>query len=184
MADARETLLDKAMAHVAAHGIGDTSLRELAAGMGTSHRMLIYHFGSREGLVAAIVARMERQQREALVALAADAPSPAELIRRQWAALTDPAVRPFVALFFEVTALGFRRHPGTEEFLAQLTAPWIALGSQLGQRYGLASTPEDVHIGIAAVRGLLIDVLASGDPVPATATLERFLARFTELMPS
>ena len=49
----REELLGKAIGWFAEHGVGETSLRTLAEGIGTSHRMLIYHFGSREGLLAA-----------------------------------------------------------------------------------------------------------------------------------
>src|SRR5690606_11185926 len=102
---ARDALLDKAMAHVAAHGMSDLSLRELASAIGTSHRMLLYHFGSREGLVSAIVASMEQTQRDALASLSDEAATPRELIERQWVQLTDPAVLPFVALFFEVLAM-------------------------------------------------------------------------------
>ena len=125
MPSARDALLDKAMVHVAAHGLSDLSLRELATAIGTSHRMLLYHFGSREGLVAAIVAAMESQQRDALAALADSASSPRDLIESQWAQLTDPALRPFVALFFEVLALAVHRRPGTEGFLEQLTDPVV-----------------------------------------------------------
>ena len=46
----RERLLAKAVDHVAAHGVADLSLRALAAALGTSHRMLLYHFGSKEQL--------------------------------------------------------------------------------------------------------------------------------------
>jgi rhodanese-related sulfurtransferase len=68
----RTLLLDKAIAHAEEHGIGDTSLRGLANALGTSHRMLIYHFGSREGLLAAVVEETERRQREAFEALRVD----------------------------------------------------------------------------------------------------------------
>ena len=51
----RDTLLRAALAHVVERGLADLSLRTLAEGIGTSHRMLIYHFGSKEGLVAEVV---------------------------------------------------------------------------------------------------------------------------------
>ena len=66
MSSARQDLLDRVIAYVAANGMIDASLRTLASGIGTSHRMLIYHFGSREGLIAAIVTTIETQQRVAL----------------------------------------------------------------------------------------------------------------------
>ena len=50
----RERLLEAAVDHFGRHGIGDTSLRGIAEALGTSHRMLIYHFGSREGLLSEV----------------------------------------------------------------------------------------------------------------------------------
>ena len=47
----REALLPKLAAHVLANGLADASLRPLARAAGTSDRMLIYHFGSKERLV-------------------------------------------------------------------------------------------------------------------------------------
>jgi AcrR family transcriptional regulator len=163
------------MAHVAAHGLADVSLRELASAIGTSHRMINYHFGGREGLVAAIVAEVEANQRSALAALAESAGSPRELIEAQWAQLTDPALRPFVALFFEVLALAVHDRPGTDGFLAGLTEPWLHLAGDLADRMGVEHGVEELRLGVAVTRGLLVDVLASGDVEAATASLRRFL---------
>jgi len=70
---ARAQLLERVIAFAAAEGIADKSLREIARGAATSHRMLLYHFGSREGLLAAIVAAIEAQQRAVMVAMAEQA---------------------------------------------------------------------------------------------------------------
>jgi len=173
---ARQALLDRSIAYVAAHGMSDLSLRELAAGIGTSHRMLIYHFGSREGLVAAIVATVEAGQRAVLEQLAGEATSPADLIRRQWAQLTDPALRPLVVLFFEVLAHALHGRSGTDGFLDQLTAPWLDLGGELAARMGSMPSVDEIRLGVAAIRGLLIEVLATGEVEGPTASLERLLA--------
>src|SRR3954470_15854709 len=69
---ARERLLENVIAYVSEHGIGDVSLRTLAAELGTSHRMLIYHFGSKDGLLRAIVETIEGQQRAVLAELLED----------------------------------------------------------------------------------------------------------------
>ena len=65
----RESLLADAVEHFAKNGIGDASLRNIATSIGTSHRMLIYHFGSREGLLAEVVRTVEHQQRDLLATL-------------------------------------------------------------------------------------------------------------------
>ncbi|ABC63752.1 transcriptional regulator, TetR family protein [Erythrobacter litoralis HTCC2594] len=51
----RETLLPAMAAHVLEHGLVGLSLRPLAKAAGTSDRMLIYHFGSKDALVAALL---------------------------------------------------------------------------------------------------------------------------------
>src|ERR1700730_10614042 len=65
-ASARERLLAAAPAIALQGGLADLSLRELAAAIGTSHRMLLYHFGSREGLLAAVTLAVEEAERTAL----------------------------------------------------------------------------------------------------------------------
>src|SRR5215204_5449835 len=103
-ASARERLLAAAIEYVSQHGVGEISLRGLAAALGTSHRMLLYHFGSREALLIEVIRTVEEQQRMALAAILqeeAGAP-PAEIMRRMWARVADPALWPNERLFFEV----------------------------------------------------------------------------------
>ena len=176
MGEARDQLLARVMAHVAETGLSDASLREIADAVGTSHRMLHYHFGGRDGLVAAIVEAMEAQQRDALRTLAEGADSPTAVVRAQWAELSRPDVASFVRLFFEVLALSLHGRPGTEGFLDGLTQPWIDVGGEVADRIGAEVDAAELRLGIAVMRGLLVDALASGDVEAAGESLERFLA--------
>lgn len=54
--DARERLLFAAQRHLAAGDLSLCSLRSLAQEAGVSHTLVNYHFGSREGLIAASLA--------------------------------------------------------------------------------------------------------------------------------
>ena len=57
--DATKDQYLKAMAaHVLAHGLSTASLRPLAKAAGTSDHMLIYHFGSKDALIAALLAHI------------------------------------------------------------------------------------------------------------------------------
>jgi AcrR family transcriptional regulator len=172
---ARERLLERVIAHVATTGLADQSLRELAAGAGTSHRMLLYHFGSRPGLIAAIATEIEAQQRETLMALAAESTGPADLQRRLWAQVSSPEVAPFVRLFFDVLALALAGSPGTEEFRDHLVEPWLHEAEQAAHAVGIAPPREELRLGVAVTRGLLIDALATGDLEGATRAHERFI---------
>ncbi|MEP6624103.1 MAG: helix-turn-helix domain-containing protein [Acidimicrobiia bacterium] len=175
VSDARQRLLDLVAAYVADHGLSQLSLRDLAAAVGTSHRMLNYHFGSRAGLLAAIVEGMEAQQRVALDEIARTATAPSELLTRQWAGLTQASVLPFVRLFFEVASHAFHGAAGTEAFLDGLTAPWLDVARDIATRLDLHVADAEVLLGIAVVRGLLFEVLATGDVVAPTAAFERFI---------
>src|ERR1700730_195414 len=110
----REKLLAAVMDHVVAHGLGELSLRELAAAIGTSHRMLIYHFGSKEGLFVEVIRAVEAAQRAFLTELATEPGiTPAEEIRRIWRHLSDPALWPQERLFFEIYGQALQGRPGT-----------------------------------------------------------------------
>ena len=101
-------LLDLAVQHALDKGIVDLSLREIASTIGTSHRMLIYHFGSREGLLVAVVREVERREREMI-----DWESfTVDDARREWERLVDPALRAQERLFFEILRTCAARPPG------------------------------------------------------------------------
>jgi AcrR family transcriptional regulator len=171
MAAERDALLARVIDEVAAHGLADRSLRDLARAVGTSHRMLIYHFGSREGLVGAIVTSTEEAQRRTLRQLAEQAATPAELIRALWQQVSAPELRPFVRLFFELVTHMSDGAPAASD----LTAPWLANSAEAAAALGVDYDPADIRLGVAAVRGLLIDVLTTGELDLATESLERFI---------
>src|SRR6516225_11936735 len=95
---ARERLLAAAVHQALESGIADLSLRQLAAAIGTSHRMLIYHFGSREGLLIAVTQEIERRQRDALLHVGVSEAG----AWKTWKRLSNPNQWPTARLFFEL----------------------------------------------------------------------------------
>ncbi|MBX7482634.1 TetR/AcrR family transcriptional regulator [Qipengyuania qiaonensis] len=96
----RETLLPLLAAHVMEHGLADASLRPLARAAGTSDRMLIYHFGNKDALMAALLEHLA-----GMFAAALDSAFPRERsLSRRACAETVYAVsgRPEFAPFFRV----------------------------------------------------------------------------------
>src|SRR5262249_22356818 len=170
---ARERLLAAAVRHALDAGIADLSLRQIAAAIGTSHRMLIYHFGSREGLLVAVTQAVEEQQRAALLESGA---TPQDA-RESWEHLSAPELWPQERLFFELYAYALRGRPGTEGFLDGIVESWVApVASPLAKAGAADPTPRpDARLGVAVVRGLLLDLLATGDRAGVTEAYERFL---------
>jgi AcrR family transcriptional regulator len=180
--DAKAALLDAAIAHLAEHGLGGATLRSIASAIGTSHRMLIYHFGSRDGLLLAVVRRVEEQQRAAIAELAADEhASAAELTRRMWQRVADPRLHPHERLFFELYGRALQGDPGAAPMLEWVVPSWLDQLTALLVRRGWA--PDDAaaaaRLGLATVRGLLLDLLATGDRAGADAAMELFIGRMT-----
>ena len=169
--DAKQRLLEKTVRFAEESGITDKSLREIAAGAGTSHRMLLYHFGSREGLLAAIanhvaamvVGETEARQRSTMAALSLQGGTPRQVMMGLWEQLTAPETLPFVRLFFEVFGLAARGAPGTEALLASLTDPWLDDGAAAAARLGYQVDPAALRLGVAVSRGLLLDLVAGAD---------------------
>ncbi|MFD0556434.1 TetR family transcriptional regulator [Stackebrandtia endophytica] len=169
MADARSTLLSTLVDQVAHTGLTDRSLRQLATDTGTSHRMLLYHFGSRDGLITAIVSEVEDRQRMLMYDLAADCAGPAQLLEALWRRVSSAETLPFVRLFFESLA------SSRTEADASITSAWLDAGRDIATRWRVTVDEADLRLAVAVVRGLLIEVLATGDTVAATQSLDRFL---------
>jgi len=170
---ARERLLAAAVRHALDDGIADLSLRQLAAAIGTSHRMLLYHFGSREGLLVAVTQAVEEQQRAALLG-SGTTPQDA---RRSWEHLSDPRMWPQERLFYELYAYALRGRPGTEGFLDGIVESWVApIAAALVEAGADERTARaDARLAVAVVRGLLLDLLATGDRAGVTEAYERYL---------
>ncbi len=175
---ARDRLLAAAIAFVAANGLHDRSLRELAAAIGTSHRMLIYHFGSKEGLMRAMVDEVEEQQRQFFARFTADLNVSVPLVAlAMWEHLTDPALDQNIRLFFELYGQALHDRPGMSGFLDRIVDAWIEPVTEYGVRRGL---PEDVaradaRLGVAVTRGLLLDLVATGDRAAVNAAFKRYV---------
>lgn len=182
----RESLLEAAIAHVEQHGLGELSLRALAAELGTSHRMLSYHFGSRDELVAAIVARVEQHQRDRLAELLADSGGdPLEQAARFTAQILDPTLWPAERLFFEVYGQALAGRPHTVGFLDRVVTAWLDPVAELVVRIGVPAGEARTHarLGLAVTRGLLLDLLATGDVDGVRAAAELHLRGCTDLRP-
>ena len=103
--DRREELLERVTDHVLAHGLIGLTLRPLAAAVGTSDRMLVYHFGSRDALVSAVVAATTARATRVVDALP-PAPSVRDAVNRLWEAYRQDPLRSCLTLYCQAAASG------------------------------------------------------------------------------
>ncbi len=168
----RAELLDELLDYSATHGLSDVSLRPLASAVGSSPRMLLYFFGSKDGLVRA-VHQHARELQLTLVRQAVDEQSagPATL-RALWAWLSDPAHHNVVRFFFESYARSLHDRAGSWRDFGRVSVDeWLPLVQR-----ALGEAEADATLVLAALRGLMLDLLATGDTARVNAAFERLLA--------
>jgi AcrR family transcriptional regulator len=179
-ATGRDQLLVHTVEYFTRHGVGDTSLRQLAEEIGTSHRMLLYHFGSREGLLSAVVEHVESEQRAHLATLLAEVgetgTDPVAQGLRFWRAVTDAALI-YGPLFFELSSHAMLDLPHAAALRPSLVESWlgpIAEGwAMLG--YSPDAARQQARLDLAVARGLLHDLLITGDRAAVDAAMERYV---------
>jgi AcrR family transcriptional regulator len=174
----RQALLDAVVTYASHHGVSHLSLRELARAVGTSHRMLLYHFGSKEELLVAIVEANESAQRAAVTsALAGGDDPPSDVLRSAWDRLADPSMWPSERLFFELYGQALQGRPGTTALLDGIVTSWIEPTAELLLAQGAEADEAraGARLGMAVVRGLLLDLLATGDRAGVGAAMDLFL---------
>lgn len=178
----RERLLSGAVAYAAEHGLAGLSLRRLADALSTTPRVLSYRFGSKRGLLAAVAEAVAQRQRAALAAAAPVAgDTPQEQHRRLWRCLADPSRWPHELLFFEAYSRSLRGGPPA----GALVDDWLGPLTELGVRRGLPPRLAGAHarLAIAVHRGLLLDVLATGDRAAVDEAMGLFLRTVTGRLP-
>lgn len=168
----REALLAAVVQDVTEHGLVDFSLRRAAKAAGTTHKVLLYHFASADELLREVLrkvrhARLTRTRGSAWTA--ADT-SLGQRVRAVWQTLVEEDAAPRVleqatglALYDPVryTHLG---KEATEQYLPDILELLPTTWPE-GQRHAVAT------LILAALRGLLADILTSADHARVTAAL-------------
>lgn len=166
----REELLEACYRYVLEHGLADMSLRPLAAAVGSSPRVLLYLFGSKDGLVRALLARARRDELELLARFRDEArPGPDGLERtalRLWAWLSAPEHRALLGLWVEAYARSLVVPDGPWAGFARATVDeWLALLAEAQPAADRASQAGRTRrtLALAVLRGAMLDLLATGD---------------------
>jgi AcrR family transcriptional regulator len=167
----RRELLDALIEEFATGGIGDRSLREVAAAVGTSHRMLLHHFGSRDDLLVAIVEEVEHRQMGLLSGIPANA---ADGFAAMWADLHRPELRHLERLFFECYARAAQGEKPFDRMLPGAVHGWLSEVKALENPTDDPFDPAMARLGLAVTRGLLLDLVATNDEAGVDAAATAF----------
>ncbi|HTX58570.1 MAG TPA: TetR/AcrR family transcriptional regulator [Verrucomicrobiae bacterium] len=172
----RGELLEQILDYACRHGLGGLSLRPLAKAVGSSPRVLLYYFGSKEALVVAVIERARVRQRERIAGLKIASALPArELCSLCWRLLSDLQNEPLFRLWFEVFGLALQDRDRFPGFLDRAVNDWLdflagpAEGAPQWQARAWAT------MVLAGFRGFLLDLCATGDRARVDAAVELWL---------
>jgi AcrR family transcriptional regulator len=169
VATRREELAEAATDYALEHGLIGLSLRPLAEAIGTSDRMLLYHFDDKDDLVATILrttsARSVRSLRE--LGRSRDLRS---AVLDLWRAVTTGPQERCQRLYFGAVALGlFGREPYATA-VRETNAQWVSSVAAHFCRVGLAKAAarQATVLVDATFMGLQLD-----EPLDSSAQLRR-----------
>lgn len=163
----RAELLDRVAEYILNNGLAELSLRPLAAATDTSPRMLLYFFGSKERLITEALAHIRvREQLSFRRAVAMARPADRiESLLRDWRLSATARRQKYSRLFYEVYGLALQRRQNFPGFLEKAVGDWLPPFEEALAALGIppAHARTMATLALGAVRGLHLDLLATGD---------------------
>jgi len=181
----RAELLDRIVDYVAEIGLADLSLRPLAKAVGSSPRVLLYYFKSKEDLVVAILTRAGERQRELFMKLPKDATSYEVTMRAAWRLVSAPKQEAIFRLFFETYGLALQNRKRFARFLGTVVESWLTYLEQPALRdgYSRKDARAIATIMIAGFRGFLLDLCTTRDRKRIDRAVELWIKALDSIEP-
>ena len=173
----KQRLLDACTDYALENGLPDR-LEPLATATGTSSRMLIYHFGGRDDLLRAVLGRARQRQLEMfgdLLRAQVDTPY-TRTLSRAWTTMTGPRGRPYLQMFGRLRETAEQQL--WPDFRRVATTDWLA---PLEDGLRSIGRPQLATLVLAVIRGLLMDLDATGDTARTDRAFDDFIGTLEHL---
>lgn len=178
---ARDALLNSVVAYLGEHGLADTTLRPMAASLGTTATRLLHHFGSKGQLIEAALRRVDDMMRQLEARWLARDPGmdQSQILRAWWKwVLGSRQNRNLARLGIEAATLESSvtgLAPGTR---ASRMGAWRLNIERRLVDIGVPARAARVQASVleAAFTGLMVDLVSGGNRARLTEALEWILA--------
>ena len=176
-AQRRQELLDGTVDYIIGHGVAGLSLRPLADALGTSDRMLIHHFGSKQELLTQALAASTPRVPPFDTSARLD-----DTILGIWHAMAEGSQRARVMLTLEVMALAV--HDETLRPLAlATTTEWLDRVTEALERHPAYSGDprEGATLLVSGLKGFALDLYVTGDTARVESAVRRLARALVDL---
>ena len=146
----------------------------MAKDIGTTARMLIHHFGSKEALVADVLVAIELGFAERAAAYMGDDRTVTFTLNRMWSETAAPPMDSALRAMFEVWGQALVQPSRYESFLQSMTEPWIDMLRSRFEHAGHRAADAAIlaTLAVGAFQGLQLVRLTSGDGPRSAAALK------------
>jgi AcrR family transcriptional regulator len=158
-----DELLDGIVHYLTRHGLADLSLRPLAKAVGSSPRVLLYYFGSKENLVIKVLAEVRQRQRAIYGKM--QAVTFEEACRTIWKHMSAPDSEPLFRLFFEAYGIALRHPQQYKDFLRSTIEDWLKFMADplCSESCSRQQARAFATIVLAGFRGFMLDYCTTRD---------------------
>ncbi|MGB6486730.1 MAG: TetR/AcrR family transcriptional regulator [Steroidobacteraceae bacterium] len=171
----KQELVDATIAYLLQHGLADLSLRPLAKAAGSSARLLIYHFGSKERLLAEVLEALQGRLRNSFSELLAvrtgeDGEPP---LKTFWKWATAKRNFASLRLLYELQILAAQNPESYGRYLRRNSREWIEL-----VQTALPAEERSAALAtllVAVFDGLFLELMSTGDRRRTSEALDEFI---------
>jgi AcrR family transcriptional regulator len=175
MQSRKDALIEPIIGYLLEHGLADLSLRPLAAAVGTSARLLVYHFESKERLLGEVLEAMQTRLRQSMAELLErqSTKRPEQPLKLLWRWAIADANYPYLKLIYELQILAVQ-NPGTyAQYVQRNAAHWMDF--ILSMFPASRRDPAFATLCGAVFDGLFIELMSTGDRRRTTRAIDRFV---------
>jgi AcrR family transcriptional regulator len=184
MSSRKIELLDAALKYLIEHGVANASLRPMAAELGTSPRILMFHFKSKEGLLQDVFEELQSRLQASLRAMAPSGSDSSRVppLRRFWQWATSKENFPYFRLLYEAQIVALQNPQEYGRYLRKASGDWQAAAFDL-MSPSLKSKAM-ASLCIAVFDGLMLERMSGGDMRHLTETLDLFISMASKAAPT
>jgi AcrR family transcriptional regulator len=174
MSTRKEELLNGALSYLSEHGIANVSLRPMATQLGTSPRILMFHFKSKERLLQEVMEELQTRLKSSFARIGKGSRKAVPPLKRFWIWATEKGNLPYLKLLYETQIIAAQNPKVYGAYLRTVSRDWQGVVLQtLSQSL---RSKDMATLCIAVFDGLLIELIMTGERPRLMSALDMFIA--------
>ena len=174
MSSRKKELLNGALSYLVEHGMANVSLRPMAAQLGTSPRILMFHFKSKERLLQEVMEELQMRLQSSFARIGNADREAVPPLKRFWTWATEKGNLPYLKLLYEAQIIAAQNPKVYSPYLRKVSRAWQDVVLQaLSQSL---RSKEMATLCIAVFDGLLLELIMTGERSRLISALDAFIA--------